>query len=91
MTKKGSEGAVFIFGETSALNALDLGRDSAVAVDASKLNHCIILDCYFAGKYLCLSLQRVGHSIDSVIAFCSAFLDRYPTAVWCLKESGECD
>ena len=30
MTKKGSEGAVFIFGETSALNGLDLGRDSTV-------------------------------------------------------------
>jgi hypothetical protein len=56
MTKKGSEGAVFIFGEC-----------------------------------LCLSLRRVGHSVDSIIAFCSAFLNHHPTAAWCLKESGECN
>jgi len=48
MTKKGSEGAVFIFGETSALNALDLGWDIAHCTDelCIQLSHHIgLLRC----------------------------------------------
>lgn len=59
--------------------------------DVSKLKYSLLFGYDIAGEYFCVSLQRVGHSSDSIIAFCSAFLERYPTAAWCLDECGKCD